>query len=314
MRQSFATLAVVIALVVVVLVAGGALFTVQQTEQALVLRFGEPVAGRGLVTTPGLHYKLPLIETVVTLDNRLLDLESPQQEVIASDNQRLVVDAFLRYRITDPLKFYQTVGTTDGARNQLGSVLNSALRRVLGGATITDIVRDKRDELMSAILKTVNQEGDRIGVNVLDTRIRRADFPREISDGVFRRMVSERQREAAEFRAQGAEISQRIKAKADRDVTVLTAEAQQKADVTRGEGDAERNRIFAEAYGRDPDFFAFYRSMQAYETSLKPGDTRLVVSPTSDFFRYFSDPAGGVAGGQTPTPKTGAPGEPQARN
>ena len=312
MKQSFATLVVAAILVAIVLVAGGALFTVGQTEQALVLRFGEPVAGRGLVTTPGLHYKLPLIETVVTLDNRILDLESPQQEIIASDNQRLVVDAFLRYHITDPLKFYQTVLTTEGARNQLGSVMNSALRRVLSSATITDIVRDKRDQLMAAILKSVDAEGERIGVNVIDTRIRRADFPREISDGVFRRMVSERQREAAEFRAQGAEISQRIKAKADRDVTVLTAEAQQKADITRGEGDAERNHVFAEAYGRDPDFFAFYRSMQAYETSLKSGDTRLVMSPTSDFFRYFSDPNGGHA--STPTPKTVVPGEPQARN
>ncbi len=292
MKQSFATLTAFVILALVVVLGSGALYTVGQTEQVLVLRFGDPVPGRALVTEPGLHFKIPFVETVTVLDNRILDLESPQQEILANDNQRLVVDAFLRYRITDPLAFYRTVRTIEGSRNQLGSVLSSALRRVLGAATITDIVRDKRDALMSSILKSVNAEGEKIGVSVIDARIRRADFPREISDGVFKRMQSERQREAAEFRAQGSEISQRIRAKADRDVTVLTAEAQRQADTTRGEGDAERNRVYAEAFGRDPDFFAFYRSMQAYEAGLKPSETRLVVSPNSEFFRYFNDPAG----------------------
>jgi membrane protease subunit HflC len=273
-------------------VAMNALFTVTQTEQAIVLRLGQPLGERGLITEPGLHFRVPFIESVHRLDKRILNLESPQQEILTNDNQRLVVDAFLRYRIADPLKFYQTVMETGRAANQLDSVLSSTLRRVLGSAPVTDIVRDRRDALMAAILESVNNEARRIGVQVVDARIRRADFPAEISDGVFRRMQSERQREAAEYRAQGSEMAQRIRAKADRDVTVLTAEAQRQADTIRGAGDAERNRIFAESFGRDPDFFGFYRAMQAYDTALRTGETRFILSPKSDFFRYFSDPSG----------------------
>jgi membrane protease subunit HflC len=268
------------------------MYTVAQTEQAVVLRFGEPVPGRERVTDPGLHFKIPFVESVVILDKRILDLETPQEEVLAHDNQRLLVDAFMRYRIVDPLKFYQTVRSIDGGANQLGLVLNSTVRRILGDASMTDIVRDKREELMTQILAQVNSEADRIGVTVVDTRVRRADFPKEISDGVFRRMQSERQREAAEYRAQGSEQAQTIKAKADRDVTVLLAEAQQTADTTRGQGDAERNQVFNEAFGQDPDFFAFYRSMQAYQAGLKSDDTRLILAPNSDFFRFFGGPSG----------------------
>ncbi|MGA8600838.1 MAG: protease modulator HflC, partial [Beijerinckiaceae bacterium] len=253
MRNALGIVLVGIAVFVLIII-GSATFEVTQTEQALVLRFGEPVAGRGLITEPGLHFKIPFVETVVLLDNRILDLESPKQEVLASDNQRIEVDAFVRYRIVDALRFYQTVGTVDRANNQLASVLNSAVRRVLGEATQTQIVRDDRANLMRRIREQVNNEGSRFGVTIVDARIRRADLPREISEKVYSRMQTERAREAAEYRAQGSEQAQRITSKADRDVVVLRADAQQQADQTRGQGDAERNRIFAEAYGRDPDF------------------------------------------------------------
>ncbi|MDE2578383.1 MAG: protease modulator HflC [Hyphomicrobiales bacterium] len=272
-----------------------AMFQVQQTESALVLRFGAPVAGRGVVTDPGLHFKVPLIESVVRIDNRILDLEGLKQEVLAADNQRIDVDAFVRYRITDPLRFYQAAGSIRAANNLLASLLNSAVRRVLGEATQTQIVRDERAALMVKIREQVNAESQRFGVTIVDARLRRADLPREISEKVFSRMVAERQREANEYRAQGAEQYQTITSKADRDAIVLRANAQQQAETIRGQGDAERNRIFAEAFGRDPAFFAFYRSMQAYDAAFKAGDTRFVTSPTSEFFRYFSAPKADAA-------------------
>ena len=270
----------------------GAAFTFDQTEQALVLRFGEPVVGRGLITEPGLHFKLPLIENVVTIDNRILDVESPNLEVLASDNQRLEVDSFIRYRIVDPLRFYQTVNGITGANNQLASVLNSAVRRVLSEANQQQIVRDDRARLIVTIKEQADSEARKFGVAVIDARIRRVDLPQQISEKVYGRMQTERQREASEYRAQGSEQAQKITAKADRDVIVLKAEAQQKADQIKGEGDAERNRVFAEAFGKDPDFFSFYRSMQAYETAFKPNETRFLVSPRSDFFRFFSSSKG----------------------
>ena len=284
-----------LALVIVVLLAvtaSSAFFTVSQIEQALVLRFGEPVPGRGLVTTPGLHMKWPFLENVVFVDKRILDLETPKQDLIASDNQKIEVDAFLRYHIVDPLKFYQTNQTVRRLKDQLGSVLDSSVRRVLGAANLQQIVRDDRAALMLKIRELVNSEASRLGVAVNDVRIRHADLPKEISEQVFLRMQSERQREAAEFRAKGSEQAQTIQAKADRDVVVLRANAQQHADTVRGEGDATRNQIFAEAYGKDADFFAFYRSMQAYEAGFKGGDTRMVLNPKSEFFRFFASPTG----------------------
>ena len=280
------------ALIVLAVVALASMFTVDQTEQALVLRFGEPVAGRGLITTPGLHYKYPFIENVVFLDNRILVVEAPRQEVLASDNNRLDVNSFLRYRIIDPLKFYQTVGSPERANSQLGYILNSAVRRVLSEANMTQIVRDNRADLMVKIREQVNQEGGRLGIAAVDVRIRRADLPRQISEKVFSRMQSERAREAAQYRAQGSQLAQTITANADREVVVTLGNARRDADQTRGAGDADRNRIFADAFGKDPDFFAFYRSMQAYEAGLKGGDTRMVISPKSDFFRFFGAPDG----------------------
>ncbi len=299
MKSPFAALGVLLALVVAILFAAGGFFTVGQTQQALVLRFGEP---RTLVKEPGLHFKAPFVENVVYIDNRILDVETSKQEVLASDNNRLEVDSFLRYRIVDALKFYQSVGTPQNADSQIGNVLNSAVRRVLGEATIAQIVRDQRAQLMVRIRDQVEAEAQKFGVTVQDVRIRRADLPRQISEQVFKRMQTERAREASEFRAQGNEQAQRVTSKADRDVVVLRAQAQQQADKVRGEGDAERNRIFAEVYGRDPDFFAFYRSMQAYEAGLKSSDTRMVLSPNSEFFRFFGRPSG------VPAPAAPAPG------
>jgi membrane protease subunit HflC len=283
-------LGLIVALVALMLVAAyGALFTVYQTQQALVVRFGEPVR---IITEPGLHVKVPFIDAVIPIDNRILDLENSAQEVFASDQRRLMIDAFARYRIRDPLLFYQTVSNTDGANSRLSSLLNAALRRVLGEATLIHVVRDERAALMARVREQLDREARSFGIEVVDVRIRRADLPEQNSQAVYQRMQTERQRQAASIRGEGSQKSQEIRAKADRDVTVLVAEAQSKAEQIRGEGDAERNRIFAEAYGKDPDFFGFYRSMQAYEAGLRPNDTRLLLRPDSEFFKYFGNPMG----------------------
>jgi membrane protease subunit HflC len=295
----------VLALAVLVVV-WSSLFTVYQTQQALVVRLGNPVA---VVSQPGLHFKAPFIDSVINVDRRILDLEAPPQEVIASDQKRLVVDAFARYRIEDPLRFYQTLGSITGANSQLSILLNSALRRVLGEVTFTHVVRDQRADLMNRIQKLMDQEARSYGIQVVDVRIRRADLPEQNSQAVYQRMQTERQREAAEFRAQGAQRAQEIRSRADREVTVLVAEAQSKAEQIRGEGDAKRNQIFAEAFSKDPGFFAFYRSMQAYETGLKSSDTRFLLKPDSSFFRFFNNPAGAM---NPPPPGAPAAGVPQA--
>jgi membrane protease subunit HflC len=274
---------------IALLAAYGSLFTVYQTKQALVVRFGEPIK---VITEPGLHTKIPLADTVITVDNRILDLENAAQEVFASDQRRLVIDAFARYRITDVLAFYKTVNNIEGANSRLSSLLNAALRRVLGEATLIHVVRDDRAALMARVRDQLDREARAFGIEVVDVRIRRADLPEQNSQAVYSRMQTERQRQAASIRGEGSQKSQEIRAKADRDVTVLVAEAQSHAEQIRGEGDAERNRIFAQAYGKDRDFFAFYRSMQAYEAGLRSGDTRLVLRPDSDFFKYFGNPAG----------------------
>jgi modulator of FtsH protease HflC len=304
MKSPFSGLAVIVGLIVLLVLVFNGLFTIVPTEQALVLRFGKPV--RDLIAAPGLYFKWPFVDSVIYIDNRILDLDESRQEVLVADNQRLEVDAFMRYRISDPLRFYQSVGSIQGANAQLGGMLNSALRRTLSEASITDIVRDKRDALMADIRDQVKSGAERFGLAVVDVRIKRADLPPENSEAVFHRMQTERQQRAAKFRAQGSQQSQQIKAEADRKVTVTIAQAQQEAEQIRGQGDADRNRIFAESYGKDPDFFAFYRSMQAYETGLKSGETRIVISPKSDFFRYFQTPTptSGPAGDATPETQT----------
>lgn len=299
MRTGISGIVALIVLLVVVIVGYSALFTVRQTEQVLVVRLGEPVR---VVTEPGLNFKAPFVDTVISIDKRILDLENPSQEVIAFDQRRLVVDAFARYRIKNALRFYQSIGSVQAANIQLGTLLNASLRRVLGEVAFIQIVRDDREALMGRIRDQLDKEADGYGISVVDVRIRRADLPEANSQAVYQRMQTERQREAAEFRAQGGQKAQEIRSRADREATVIIAEANSTAEQTRGTGDAERNRLFAEAYGKDADFFAFYRSMTAYENGLKGNDTRFLLKPDSDFFRFF-----GAASGRAATPAPAAP-------
>jgi modulator of FtsH protease HflC len=309
MKLNFIGGVIAVLVIAALVVAYLALFTIYPTQQALVLRLGKP---EQVITKPGLHVKAPFIDTVVYIDKRILDLESPPQEVIASDQKRLVVDAFARYRIHDALRFYQTLGSKQAADSQLAILLNSALRRVLGEATFIQLVRDERAELMSRIRVLIDKEAANYGIEVVDARIRRADLPEQNSQAVYKRMQTARQREAAEYRAEGSQRAQEIRSNADRQVTVLLADAKSKGEQIRGEGDATRNEIFAKAFSKDPEFFEFYRSMQAYEKGLKPDDTRFLLKPDSNFFRYFSHPSGKGAGPDKPTlppaaPRTGAP-------
>lgn len=273
---------IIIAATILLLIS--AAFIVDQREQVLVLQFGEPVR---VIQEPGLNFKLPLIQQTVRFDKRLLDFDNPPEEVIASDQKRLVVDAFARYHIVDPLKFYQTVGTELALRPRLGSVINSTLRQVLGTVPLQQVVSEKRGDLMLRIRDLVRMEASGFGVKVADVRIKRADLPDENSEAIYRRMQTERQQEAAELRAKGAEEAQKIRAEANRQKVVIVAEAERDSQILRGEGEGEMNRIFADAFGRDAEFFSFYRSMQAYEEALVGDDTTMVLSPDSDFFRYF---------------------------
>ncbi len=289
MRSPVAGIVTLVLLFFAVIVGYSSIFTVSQTEQALVVRLGRPV---DVVSEPGLNFKAPFIDTVISIDKRILDLENPSQEVIASDQKRLVVDAFARYRIKNALRFYQSIGSIQAANIQLTTLLNAALRRVLGEVTFINVVRDEREGLMTRIRDQLDREADQYGIQVVDVRIRRADLPEQNSLAVYKRMQTEREREAQEFRAQGGQKAQEIRSKADREAVVIIADANSTAEQTRGVGDAERNRLFAEAYGRDPEFFAFYRSMSAYETGLRSADTRFLLRPDSEFFRFFANPSG----------------------
>ena len=299
MRSPVAGIVTLVLLFFVVIVGYSSIFTVSQTEQALVVRLGRPV---DVVSEPGLNFKAPFIDTVISIDKRILDLENPSQEVIAADQKRLVVDAFARYRIKDPLRFYQSIGSIQAANIQLTTLLNAALRRVLGEVTFITVVRDERENLMARIRDYLDKEADQYGIQVVDVRIRRADLPEQNSLAVYKRMQTEREREAQEFRAQGGQKAQEIRSKADREAVVIVAEANSTAEQTRGVGDAERNRLFAEAYGRDPEFFAFYRSMTAYETGLRSNDTRFLLRPDSEFFRFFANPSGHPPAAAAPKP------------
>lgn len=288
MNNVVKTAGVVIVVIAALALYAGA-FVVGQTQEALVLQLGRV---RAVLKAPGLYFKIPFIENVVYVDKRVLDLDLPVQEVIAADQKRLVVDTFTRYRVINPLLFYQSVGTIPGANQRLTSIVNSTTRSVLAEATFAAIVKDERDRLMKRIRSEVNKQAASLGIEVVDVRLRRVDLPDQNSEAVFQRMKTEREREAADIRAQGSQIAQGIRANADRAVTVVLAEANRKSEELRGQGDAERNRVLAEAYGKDPAFFSFYRSMQVYESALKSGDTRMVLSPDSEFFRFFRNPAG----------------------
>ena len=291
--------AIMSALLVALLIAGGigvylSVFFVRQTEQAMVLRFGE---FQKIIKKPGLHWKVPVAETVQYFDNRILDLDIAPKELPALDQKRLVVDAFARFKIVEPLEFYKTLTNERRARKRVGEVFEGALRRAIGASTFTDVVRDKRDGLMKEILREVNVKAKekKWGIEVVDVRTKRVDLPEQNSEAIYRRMQTERQREAAEFRAEGNAAANRIRATADKEAVVIKADATNKGQQTRGEGDAQRNAIFAKAFGRDANFFAFYRSMQAYEKGLNAGDTRMLISPDSDFFKFFKDPNGATS-------------------
>ena len=272
------------ALVLIAVVVFQSLFVVQEISQAIVLQFGDP---KKIVTKAGLNFKLPFIQNVVYLDKRILNLDNDPEEVIAADQKRLIVDAFARFKIVDPLKFYISVGNERVARSRLSTIINSRIRGVLGTQELATLLSTDRARQMQIIQSQVNQEAQNFGIEIVDVRIKRADLPPANSEAIYKRMQTEREREAKEFRAQGAEIAQKIRSTADKDVTVILAEAHKKSEIMKGEGDGERNAIFANAFGRDPQFFAFYRAMQAYEKALIGGETSLVLSPDSDFFKFF---------------------------
>jgi len=260
------------------------LFTVNEIQQAIILQFGDP---KRVIQKAGLNYKIPFIQNVVLLDKRILNLDAPSEEVIASDQKRLIVDAFARFKIKDPLKFYISVGNERVARSRLSTIINSRIRGVLGKEELATLVSKERARLMDKITQDVNVEASKLGIEIIDVRIKRADLPQANSEAVYRRMQTERLREAKEFRAEGAEIAQTVRSTADKEVTIILAEANKKSEILKGEGDGKRNKIFAEAFGKDPDFFSFYRAMQSYEKSLIGGETSLILSPDSEFFRFF---------------------------
>jgi len=259
---------------------------VKETNQAIVLQFGDP---KKVIVEPGLQMKIPFIQNVVFLDRRILNLDAPPIEVIASDQKRLIVDAYARFKIVDPLKFYISVGDERVVRSRLSTIINSRIRSVLGKQSLTTLLSEDRTKQMAIIQEGVNNEAQSFGVSIIDVRIKRADLPQANSEAIYKRMQTERQREAKEFRAKGAEMAVTITSTADKEVTVLLANAKKQSEIMKGEGDGQRNKIFAEAFGKDPKFFSFYRAMQAYETALIGGETSLILSPDSDFFKFFGD-------------------------
>ena len=270
--------------VVLGVVAFQALFVVKEVNQAIVLQFGDP---KKIITQPGLNVKIPFIQNVVYIDRRVLYLDNPSEEVIAADQKRLIVDAFTRFRIVDPLKFYISVGNENVARSRLATIINSRIRSVLGTQELATLLSVDREKQMATIQQNVNTEAQNFGINIIDVRIKRADLPQANSEAIYKRMQTEREREAKEFRAEGAEMAAKITSTADKEVTVILANANKQSEIMKGEGDGQRNRIFADAFGRDPQFFGFYRAMQSYEKALIGGDTSLILSPDSDFFKFF---------------------------
>ncbi len=271
-------------LVVLGVIAYQSLFVVQEINQAIVLQFGDP---KKLITKPGLQVKIPFIQNVVFLDRRILSLDPQPEEVIASDQKRLIVDAYARFKIVDPLKFYISVGDERVARSRLATIINSRLRSVLGTQSLATLLSEDRTKQMAIIQEGVNTEAEGFGITIIDVRIKRADLPQANSEAIYKRMQTEREREAKEFRAKGAEMAVTITSTADKEVTVILANANKQSEIMKGEGDGKRNKIFADAFGKDPDFFSFYRAMQAYEKALIGGDTSLILSPDSDFFKFF---------------------------
>ncbi len=267
-------------------VAFFSIFIVKEINQAIILQFGDP---KRIISTAGINFKIPFIQNVVFLDKRILNLDAPPEEVIASDQKRLIVDAFARFQIVDPLKFYISVGNERVARSRLSTIINSRIRSVLGKQRLQILLSADRTNQMALIQDGVNNEAEKFGIKIVDVRIKRADLPPANSEAIYRRMQTEREREAKEFRARGAEMAITITSTADKEVTVILAEAEKKSQIMKGEGDGQRNKIFADAFGRDPEFFSFYRAMQAYEKALIGGETSLILSPDSEFFKFFGN-------------------------
>ena len=282
--------------VVLLILLFTSLFTVQQTEIALVLQFGKPVR---VIEQPGLHFKLPY-QNAVIYDRRILDLQPPAEEVIGADQKRLVVDTYARFKIINPLQFYQSVGTETVADARLSSIISAAVRNIIGNVMLQDVISTQRAAIMLKIRDEVNAAAKGFGIDVVDVRLRRADLPEENAEAIYARMKSERQREAAQYRAEGAQQATQIRAGADRQRIEILADAQKQAQILRGEGDAESIKIYADAYSQDPSFFAFYRSLQAYRDSLSGQRTTLVLSPQSEFFKYLEDGPTGAAAPAAP--------------
>ncbi len=287
MEKSLSPLLIIALLGLIVL--GQSAFIVPETQQIMVLEFGKPVEK---YTTPGLKFKIPFVQQVRVFDRRVLDVDPPAEEIILADQKRVVVDSFARYKINDMLAFSNSLQTESQASSRLNNIINSTLRSTLGNATLSDILSEKRDALMTSIQDQVNAAVNRFGIEIVDVRIGRADLPEQTSQSIFARMRTEREREAAEFRAQGQELAQEIRSKADKERTVLLAEAEKQAQVLRGEGDEKAVQVYADAFKRDPEFYAFYRSMEAYRNSLTGEDTTLILKPDGEFFRFFNNAEG----------------------
>ena len=271
-------------IIVLAIITYLSLFTVKEINQAIVLQFGNP---KKVITTAGLQWKIPFVQNVVFLDRRILSLDPAPEEVIASDQKRLIVDAYSRFKIIDPLKFYISVGNEMVARSRLATIINSRIRNVLGKQSLATLLSEERGRQMAIIQEGVNEEAKKFGIEIIDVRIKRADLPQANSEAIYKRMQTEREREAKEFRARGAEMAVTITSTADKEVTVILANADKQSEIMKGEGDGIRNKIFADAFGQDPEFFSFYRAMQAYEKALIGGETTMILSPDSDFFKYF---------------------------
>jgi membrane protease subunit HflC len=262
----------------------GSIFTVDQRQQVLILQFGEPIR---VIETPGIKFKVPFLQDAIFFDKRIIDLSLAEQEVIASDQKRLIINAFVKYQITNPLKFYTTVNNVYGLSSKLSSILDSSLRQIIGGVTLSELLTENRVDVMKKIRDVVSAESEIFGIKIVDVRIMRADLPKENSDAIFARMQTEREKEAREIRANGAEEADKIRAEADKQKTIILAEAKKKSDLTRGNGEAEAAKIYANSYGRDPEFADFYRSMNAYKEALHNDKTKMVISSDSEFFKYF---------------------------
>ena len=271
-------------IIVLAIITYLSLFTVKEINQAIVLQFGNP---KKVITEAGLQWKIPFVQNVVFLDRRILSLDPAPEEVIASDQKRLIVDAYSRFTIVDPLKFYISVGNEMVARSRLATIINSRIRNVLGKQSLATLLSEERGRQMAIIQEGVNEEAKKFGIEIIDVRIKRADLPQANSEAIYKRMQTEREREAKEFRARGAEMAVTITSTADKEVTVILANADKQSEIMKGEGDGIRNKIFADAFGQDPEFFSFYRAMQAYEKALIGGETTMILSPDSDFFKFF---------------------------